>query len=141
MKSKILWSLAILGITGFSVSADPVKGLTSKPDLVIGAFIDAQMHNDATLFDEIIDNNALISVCRGKGILKYTKKQVVSFYKKIGTVNLNCESDYQVLSQGDHAMVVRVDFKFYHFTQQNFIAIEKDKNGNWKVVNVNRFNI
>ena len=141
MKNTILVSLTVLCMVVLSASTDPVKGVTAKPALVIGAFIDAQMHNDAKLFNEILDDYALLNVSRGKEIVKFKKKQLVDFYKKIGYINLNCKAEYEILSQNDNVILSRVDFKFDHFLQQNFITIEKDKNDAWKIVNVSRFNI
>lgn len=141
MRTTILTSLAVLGMVIFSSSIDPVKNITAKPDLVINAFIDAQMHNDAKLFNEILDDDAMVNVSRGKTVIKHSKKDLLSFYKKIGYVNLNCKASYEVLSESENVIMSRVDFKFDHFTQQNFLTIQKDKNNNWKVVNINRFNV
>lgn len=141
MRTTIFRSLAVLGMVAFTSSIDPVKGLTAKPDLVIDAFIDAQMHNDAKLIREILDDDAVVNVSRGKTIIKHTKKELLSFYKKIGYVTLNCKASYEILSESENVILSRVDFKFDHFTQQNFLTIQKDKDNNWKVVNINRFNV
>ncbi|MNL01539.1 hypothetical protein D3C87_1220130 [compost metagenome] len=134
-------SLAVLGMAVFGASAEEPKSLTARPDLVIGAFIDAQMRSDANIFNEILEEDAMLNVSRGKGVMKHSKKQLISFYKKTGIVVMNCTADYKIISQNENIILSRVDFKFDHFTQQNYITIEKDKNNAWKVVNINRFNV
>lgn len=76
----------------------------------------------------------------GKKMGKHSKQQLVSFYKKTGKTDLNCESDYEIVSSSNTLTVVRVDLKFPLFVQRNYITIERGDEDLWEITQVNRFN-
>lgn len=116
------------------------KTVNSKPLTVVNAFIDASTHMDAKLLNLVLSDNAKVCVCLGKKIGKHSKQQLVSFYKKTGKTDLNCESDYEIVSSSNTLTVVRVDLKFPLFVQRNYITIERGDEGLWEITQVNRFN-
>ncbi|MBC8984453.1 hypothetical protein H9X96_01535 [Pedobacter sp. N36a] len=116
------------------------KTVNSKPLTVVNAFIDASTHMDAKLLHLVLSDNAKVGVCQGKKIGKYSKQQLVSFYKKTGKTDLNCESDYEIVSSSSTLTIVRVDLKFPLFVQRSYITIERGDEGLWEITQVNRFN-
>lgn len=144
MKRKILMFLAILSIaTTVAAAKDdhPVKNVNARAVSVLDAFIEAHIHNDAALFNKILHEGALLKVNKQEEIVKHTKKELIRFYKKGGELLLNCEASQEILSECDCIVMARVDFKFPEFVQQNYVQIEKDKDGNWKITQINRFNV
>ncbi|MNR39471.1 hypothetical protein D3C85_1576830 [compost metagenome] len=87
-----------------------------------------------------MSDQAFVSFCNGRKAEKQSKSALLSFYKKQGQTDLNCESDYEVLSSSGNVVMVRVDFKFPTFLQRNFLTIEKNERGLWEVTQVNKFN-
>lgn len=146
MKKKLIMCLTILciGCTfSFGKSPDdrsPKKTVNSKPKDVVSAFIDSYVHTDAKLFDQVMSEDAVVSFCNGRKVEKQTKSALLDFYKQQGATDLNCESDYEVLSSSGNVVMVRVDFKFPTFLQRNFLTIEKNDPGIWEVTKVNKFN-
>lgn len=145
MKNKFTMCMAILcfGCTfAFGKSFEerpPKKNINSKPVDVVSAFIDAQLHTDAKLFDQVMSDLAVVNFCNGKEAQKHTKSALMAFYKKQGPTDMNCDSDYEVLSSSSNVVMVRVDFKFPTFLQRNFLTIEKNDRGLWEVTQVNKF--
>lgn len=146
MKRKFLTCMTILSIVctmasgHISVDNPPKKNLNSKPGYVVDAFIEAHMHTDAKLFSQVLNDGAFISTSHGSKIVKHSKEALVNFCKKQGKTDLNCDSEYEILSSSNGVVMVRVDFKFPTFTQKNFLTIEKGENDNWTITQVNRFN-
>ncbi|AOM75816.1 nuclear transport factor 2 family protein [Pedobacter steynii] len=146
MKKKLIMCLTILciGCTvvyGKTAEERPLKKtVNSKPSDVVTAYIDASMHTDAKLFNQVMSDQAFVSFCNGRKAEKQRKSALLSFYKKQGPTDLNCESDYEVLSSSGNVVMVRVDFKFPTFLQRNFLTIEKNERGLWEVTQVNKFN-
>ncbi|SHF98685.1 Putative lumazine-binding [Pedobacter caeni] len=118
----------------------PKKTVNSKPKDVVSAFIDSYVHTDVKLFDQVMSEDAVVSFCNGRKVEKQTKSALLSFYKQQGETDLNCESDYEILSSSGNVVMVRVDFKFPTFLQRNFLTIEKNEQGIWEVTKVNKFN-
>ncbi|ATP56838.1 hypothetical protein CPT03_10290 [Pedobacter ginsengisoli] len=143
MKRKILLCMAILSISFTYAFADkdkPAASVNLKSSSVIEAYIDANLHYDAALLNQVMDNDAILKITRQGRVIEQTKKELVDFYKKRGDITLNFTSDYEVLSTCDCVVMVRVDFKYPLFTQQNYVTVVKDANGIWKISQVHRFN-
>lgn len=87
------------------------------------------------------NNGAVLKLNKQDELITHTKSDLITFYKRSGLISLNCTSDYQVLSSNECVVLARVDFRFPGFVQQNYITIEKDKKGLWKISQINRFNI
>ena len=144
MKGKILWFAVMLSITTTVANARPdypSKSVNAKASNVIEAFVDAHTHADAALFNAILNSSAILKLNRQDEVVTHTKSQLVAFYKRLGLMNLNCSSGYEVLSSSECVVMARVDFKFPEFVQQNYVTIEKDKKGLWKITQINRFSM
>ncbi|HKG06819.1 MAG TPA: hypothetical protein VKB19_10200, partial [Pedobacter sp.] len=74
-------------------------------------------------------------------IIAHTKSDLVRFCKKIQGVVLNCASYHEILSSSDCVVIARVDFKFPEFVQQNYVTVEKDASGAWRISQISRFNL
>lgn len=142
MKGKVLLYAVMLSIATTVANARPdypSKSVNAKASNVIEAFIEAHTNADAALFNAILNNDAVLKLSRQEQIVTHTKSELVSFYKKSGPITLNCSSDYKVLSSCQCRVMARIDFKFPQFVQQNYVTIEKDKKGQWKITHINRF--
>lgn len=144
MKKRILMFLAILSIAVTTVNAAGVepsrKVNASKAANVIDAFIEAQVKGDASLFKQILADDIILKVNRPNRINCHTKDALLNYYKQNPAVLLNCAPDYEVLSSSDASIMARIDFKFPTFVQQNFVSLEKDSTGVWKITQLNRYN-
>jgi len=143
MKKKILMFAMLLGITCTVAAAkpgNPTKNVTARASNVIEAFVDAHMHGDAAMFNAILHTGAQLKLNRQGEVVMHSKSELVNFYKKSGLIQLNCTSDYTILSSNDCAVMARVDFKFPEFVQQHYVTIEKDKKGQWRISQINQFN-
>ncbi|WP_316841153.1 hypothetical protein [Pedobacter gandavensis] len=148
MKKNLFACLLMVFISGTLCYSRPLnnddrllrKTVNSKPLTVVNAFIEASKHMDAKLLSMVLNDNANLCVCLGSKMGKHSKDQIVSFYKKLGKTDLNCEADYEIISSSNTLAVVRVDLKFPLFVQRNFITIEQGEGGLWEITQVNRFN-
>lgn len=148
MKKNLFVCLLMLCISSAVSYSSPVnnddrllrKTVNSKPLNVVNAFIEASVHTDARLLNQVLQKNAKICECLGTKLSKRSKSELVSFYKKLGRSVLDCESDYEIISSSNTLTLVRVDLKFSLFVQRNFITIEQDPTGLWEITQVSRFN-
>lgn len=148
MKKNLLACVLMVCISGTFGFSRPLnnddrllkKTVNSKPLTVVNAFIEASMHTDAKLLNLVLSENAKICVCLGQKLSKHSKSQLVAFYKKTGQIDLNCESDYEIISSSHTLAIVRIDLKFPLFVQRNFITIEQGADGLWEITQVSRFN-
>ena len=143
MKRKILMFLAILGIASTASLANedrPLASVNARASSVLDAYIEAHINNDADLFNQILNDGATLKVNRQDQIVKHSKRELIKFYKKGGKLLLNCEAEQEILSECGCIMIARVDFRYPAFVQQNYIQIEKDKDGSWKITQINRIN-
>ena len=143
MKRKILLFLAVLSMATTAATANedkPAGNVNARASSVLEAYIEAHINNDAVLYNQILNDGALLRVNRQDQIVKHTKKELISFYKKAGKLLLNCKANVEILSECDCIVLARVDFTFPEFVQQNYVQIEKAKDGQWKITQINRFN-
>ena len=143
MKRKILSVLAILGIVTTAAMATvdkPTAKVNARASSVLEAYVEAHINNDGALFDQILKESALLKVNRQDQIVQHSKKELVKFYKKGGKLLLNCTGSLEILSECGCIVMARVDFKYPEFVQHNYIQIEKDKMGDWRITQINRFN-
>lgn len=144
MKKRILMFLAILSIAVTTANAEGVepsrKVNVSRAANVIDAFIEAQVKGDASLFQQILADDMVMKVNRPTSINSHTKEDLLTYYKKNPSTLMNCRSNYEILSRSEASIMARIDFKFPTFVQQNFVSLEKDSTGSWKITQLNRFN-
>lgn len=144
MRTRILMYMAILSIAFTTASATEVKPSkkvnSTKPSHVINAFIEAQIKGDASLFKQVLADDIILKVNRPNSVNSLSKEDLLKYYKENGDTMLGCGSNYEVLSSSDASIMARVDFEFPTFVQQNFISLEKDASGAWKITQLNRFN-
>ncbi|WP_256004690.1 MULTISPECIES: nuclear transport factor 2 family protein [Pedobacter] len=141
MKRRILMYTMMLGIVYTAAVAGPekpVKNVNESCSTVIEAFVSAYTNGDADLFKRVLHDDAVMSVNRKDQTIKHTRNALISFYKKTGGMKLNCEASHEVISDNGCMMMVRVDFKYPEFVQQNYLTIEKAKSGKWTVTQINR---
>ncbi|WP_316747840.1 hypothetical protein [Pedobacter gandavensis] len=148
MKKNLFACLLMLCVSGMFGYSRPLNNddrllkttVNSKPLTVVNAFIEASTHTDAKLLNLVLNENAKVCVCLGEKIGKHSKRELVSFYKKLGKSDLNCESDYEIISSSKTLTLVRVDLRFPLFVQRNYITIEQGAEGLWEITQVSRFN-
>ena len=143
MKRKILLFLAVLSMATTAATAKedkPVSNVNARASSVLEAYIEAHINNDAVLYGQILNDGALMKVNRQDQVVQHTKKELIRFYKKGGKLVLNCKANLEILSECDCIVIARVDFEFPEFVQQNYVQIEKAKDGQWKITQINRFN-
>jgi hypothetical protein len=145
MKTRFLLYLTVLSMVFTAAKAtegeERVKKVNAKPNLVLEAFIDANIYGDAPLFKDILADNMTLRINRPKSVLEQDKDYLVKYYKKNTRPAMNCTGDYQILSRSDASVMAKVNLRFPTFVQQNYVLIEKDKNGAWQITQVNRYDV
>lgn len=137
MKKQIL--ICLLACATGNAALATNKRLTASPQSVITAYIDAFKNADAEILSVILDDDACIKMGRQDKVLKHTKKQLVQFFKKEKDNQIQCDTDFEIISFCDAVVIAAVDFKFESCTQRNYITIEKNRNDEWKVMGASRF--
>lgn len=135
--------LTVLSMVFTTASAkegdDRIKTVNAQPNLVLAAFIDATMAGNSLLFEDILSENMMMRINRPESVLEHDKSYLVKYYKKNTKPVMNCTADYQILSKSEASVMAKVNLRFPTFVQQNYVLIEKDKNGAWHITQVNRY--
>ncbi len=132
--------LCIAFTTANATEVKPAKKVNmARPSAVIDAFMEAQVKGDVTLFDQVLDNDLVMKVNRPGSINFHNKQNIMTYYGTNADVLQGCRPNYEILSSTNTAILTRVDFRFATFVQQNFIALQKDASGEWKITQLNRF--
>ena len=143
MKTRILLCLMVLGISSAMAfdKTKPTKNYNSSTAALIEGYAEAKTNYDANILNALLAEDVVVKTGRQTGVLKHGKAELIRFYKKNANVQLNCTTSHELLSVCDRVVMARVDFQFPEFVQQNYITMEMNAKGEWKITQVNTFSV
>lgn len=135
LKSIVIFLLGII-ITNHAFAADkPTESHTS----VLNYFMDSYINSDYKKLKSVLSEDAVYTSNRDVRIIKHTATDVLNQMKKNeGVLQKDCNISSTVISETDALVIARVDINYELFggNQQNFVVIEKNKQGEWKITQV-----
>lgn len=137
MKLKALVIL-LLGITITSQIVAAEKPTASHKS-VINYYMESYMNSDYKKLKAILSEDAVFTSNRDVRVIKHKASEVLSELKKNeGVIQRDCNISSTIVSETDALVIARIDINYELFdgAQQNFVIIEKNNNGDWKITNV-----
>jgi hypothetical protein len=137
MKLKI-FVILLLGITITTQSFAGTKP-TANHKSVLDYFMESYLTTDYKMLKEVLSKDAVFTSNRDVNVIKHNAADVLGLMKKNdGTHQQGCHINSTILSKTDALVIARVDIKYdlYNGDQQNFVVIEKDKAGEWRITQI-----
>lgn len=140
MKLKFL-AILLLGMTVATVSRANEKP-TSSYQKVVDDFMQSYLSNDHKKLRTLLSEDAVFSSNRDVRVVKHSASAIISEMKKNeGIHQQDCNISAKIITATDAMVMAQVDVKYEAFDnrQKNYLVLEKDKNGEWKITNVYKF--
>lgn len=136
--ASTLTALVLVSATVTLKAAEIIKPAKSY-QTVIGHFMDSYKNTNSKQLKEILDKNAVFLSSRNEQVIKSSSSDVLDFMRKNeGVKQQDCNLSYEIISETDAMVIVRVDVEYNLFegVQQQFLTIENKGNGDWKITQV-----
>ena len=114
-----------------SEKANPLKNAES--DMVIGTYLEAVTVGSIDLNKFLFADDFQYSNLNNND--RAGKKEYIKFLKANKGAQYDCESSYEILSQGGKVCVAKTTMAFDNFTRVDYITLNQGKDG-WKVSKV-----
>lgn len=135
LKALVILLLGII-ITGNAVAGDkPTVSHTS----VINHFMDSYINSDYKKLKAVLSEDAVFTSNRDVRVVKHSASDVLNQMKKNeGVKQGDCNISASIVSETEALVIARVDVNYELFdgNQQNYVVIEKNKGGEWKITQV-----
>lgn len=128
--------LGLVLVAGFGIAkADTPNDKKLTQNYAINTFIDAMTRGKLDGFNEVLDNTMKFSQLRGKTVLSFSKKEMLTFMETNKNVEQICTTSTSVVEQDSNVEVVKVNMNYGSFTRTNYVTLANTGNG-WKIVDV-----
>ena len=123
------------------VACGTVKANTVNEDAnltktyAVNTYVNAMTRGKLDGLNEVLDKSVKFSMLRGKEMLSFDKKQMLSFMQKDKNVSQACTTSTTVVESNADVAVVRVDMQFDGFVRSNYLTVANTGSG-WKITNV-----
>jgi hypothetical protein len=137
MKLRALVIL-LLGITVANTILAAEKPTASHRS-VINYYMDSYINSDYKKLKAVLSEDAVFTSNRDVRTIKHKAADVLSQMKKNeGVIQRDCNISSSIVSESDALVIARVDINYELFdgAQQNFVIIEKNKDGEWTITQV-----
>jgi hypothetical protein len=124
--------ILLSALTTKSIASPPAAGSLT----VIKNYINSYIHNDCKLMKSILAYDAKLELSRNETLLVQSRQSIIDLMKECGKMNLNCDSKYEVLSNGTALVVAKVDFDFPNAIQHTYLVIEENEDKEWKITEI-----
>jgi len=142
MKLKFL-AILLLGMIIATASPANEKP-TSSYQKVVDDFMHSYLNNDHKTLKTLLSEDAVFSSNRDVRVVKHSATAIINEMKKNQSVRQqDCNISAKIITATDALVMAQVDVKYETFNnrQKNYLVLEKDKNGDWKITNVYKFYI
>ena len=133
---SIMLGLVLMVVCGTVKANTPI---TESDNLTktyaVNTYVNAMTRGKLDGLNEVLDNSVKFSMLRGKQMLSFDKKQMLTFMQKAKNVNQACTTSTSVVESNADVAVVRVDMHFDGFVRSNYLTVANTSNG-WKITNV-----
>lgn len=125
---------AVLTSTAFSKNR-PAPNVKN----VINEFAQSHVYTDAVQLGRILSSDAVQKFSRGDEVLSQNQASIMKLMKQNEGTKQNCSTAIDVIASGSALVMAKVDFIYEDFVIENFLTLELDKNGSWKITRINKF--
>ncbi|WP_129717009.1 hypothetical protein [Pedobacter sp. SYP-B3415] len=108
--------------------------------MVITAFVESYLkHGDYKKLSQVLGHDVTFKSNRDTRVVVQQGTSVIDFMRKnAGMIQRDCSVGYEIVSKTSAIVVARVDIKYElcEGAQQNYLIIENDGTGDWKLTQV-----
>jgi hypothetical protein len=143
MKNKFLVAFMIVVSLAATHSSYALDTTPKGPvyETVIGDFIDSFMNSNYKKLDAVLSENACVKIPRIEKVIIQDRASLIRKMREDSGVKQNCTSSYEVIAQSGAMVIVRVDFQYDNFKQQNYVVMEKNNDQQWKITEISKFSL
>jgi hypothetical protein len=140
MKLQILVILLLgITITNQTYAGEKPAKPTASHKSVLNYFMESYLHTDHKMLKEVLSPNAVYTSNRNDEVITHSASDILNFMKQNYRLEQqDCEANATILSESDAIVIARVDIHYQLFEgdQENFLIIEKNKSGEWRIAKV-----
>ena len=133
LKTIVLGLALVIGFGTAKANIPNDKKLTQN--YAINTFIDAMTRGKLDGFNDVLDNTMKFSQLRGKTVLSFSKKEMLTFMETNKNVEQICTTSTSIVQQDSNIEVVKVNMNYGGFMRTNYVTVANTGNG-WKIVDV-----
>lgn len=133
LKTIVLGLALVIGFGTAKANIPTDKKLTQN--YAINTFIDAMTRGKLDGFNDVLDNTMKFSQLRGKTVLSFSKKEMLTFMETNKNVEQICTTSTSIVQQDSNIEVVKVNMNYGGFMRTNYVTVANTGNG-WKIVDV-----
>lgn len=137
MKLKIL-AILLLGTTIANVTLANEKPEGSYQS-VVKAFMHSYLNNDHKKLKTLLSEDAEYSFNRDVRVVKHSASAIINEMKRNeGVKQQGCNISSKIITATDALVMAQVDISYAAFDgkQKNYLVLERNKEGEWKITNV-----
>lgn len=138
MKLKsILFCTALFAVltTGTFAANRPAPNIQN----VINEFAESHINTDAAKLAKILSGDAVLKFTKGDEVLSQSNVSIMKIMKQNEGIKQNCSTKIDIIASSSAMAMARVNFIYEDFIIENFLTLELDKNGDWKITRINKF--
>jgi len=106
---------------------------------VINEFAESHLNTDATKLGRILSSEAVMKYSKGDEVLSQSQISIMKIMKQNEGIKQNCSTTIDVIASSSAMVMAKVNFVYEDFVIENFLTLELDKSGNWKITRINKF--
>ncbi|WP_443937247.1 hypothetical protein [Pedobacter sp. MW01-1-1] len=130
--------ILLLGIT-ITTTVIAAEKPTASHQTVINVFMDSYINSDHKKLREVLSDDVEFVSNRDVRVIKHSAESVLKQMKTdAGVKQADCAISAKIISETNALVVACVDINYEqtNATQQNFVIIERNKDGEWKIAKV-----
>jgi malic enzyme len=131
---SIMLGAALLAVAGVANAAKPTK-VPLTEDQVVNTYVDAMTQGNIDNISSVLADNAKFDLLETKGVVSYSKQEMVANFKENKGVQQDCITTSSVVENNPDNAVIEVDMKYNDHTRSNFVTVVNTDDG-WKITNV-----
>lgn len=106
---------------------------------VISEFAESHVNTDAAKLGRILSSEAIMKFSKGDEVLSQSQISIMKIMKQNEGIKQNCSTTIDVIASSSAMVMAKVNFIYEDFVIENFLTLELDKSGNWKITRINKF--
>ena len=106
---------------------------------VINEFAESHINTDAGKLAKILSADVVLKFAKGDEVLTQSQVSIMKIMKQNDGIKQNCSATVDVIASSSALVMAKVNFVYEDFIIENFLTLELDKNGEWKITRINKF--
>jgi len=106
---------------------------------VIIDFAESHVNTDAAKLSKILSSDAVMKFTKGEEVLSQSQVSIMKIMKQNEGTRQNCSATFDIIASSSAMTMAKVNFVYEDFVIENFLTLELDKNGKWKITLINKF--